>query len=140
MQLGDDLKVVVNFSGPYHQCQIIFRNTKCKIHSFLIFQGTHTLKWVYRKRCFSFGTYSYIDKAFIRSIMLVSPVMIQWKLHFLIHNNLSHFHGLWKESRRINVVQDFIGLLWRGTSMGGAILPNIAQYFWITKYQHSSNW
>ncbi|KAJ7337224.1 hypothetical protein OS493_010081 [Desmophyllum pertusum] len=36
--------------------------------------GTHTLKWIFRKRCFSFGSVSYMDKAFIRSITLVGAV------------------------------------------------------------------
>lgn len=57
-----DNKELLTYSGnKFNWVNVTYNLTK----------GTHTLKWVYRKRCFSFGTYSYIDKAFIRSIMLV---------------------------------------------------------------------
>ena len=48
--------------------------------NFFRFQGTHSLKWVFRKNCFSFGTESYIDKAFIRSITLVSNTIYMYDI------------------------------------------------------------
>ena len=36
------------------------------------FQGYHKLKWVYRKNCYSFNNRQYVDRAFIKSITMVS--------------------------------------------------------------------
>ena len=72
----------------------------------LVFQGSHTLKWVFRKRCFRYG-YFFLDKAFIRSITLVSHTIcngnrtkwssiLVWYNHHLqgqahIQTNFHHF-------------------------------------------------
>ncbi|KAK2552323.1 Endosome/lysosome-associated apoptosis and autophagy regulator family member 2 [Acropora cervicornis] len=54
-------KMVLDYSGSRFQWTTLTYNLK---------PGTHTLKWVYHKSCYSYAV-SFVDKAFIRSITLV---------------------------------------------------------------------
>ncbi|XP_068687640.1 endosome/lysosome-associated apoptosis and autophagy regulator family member 2-like isoform X1 [Montipora foliosa] len=63
----DGLAFYINNNKVLDYAGNVFRwSTK----TYLLEPGTHTLKWIYRKSCYSFGN-SFVDRAFIRSITLV---------------------------------------------------------------------